>query len=152
MPKQKSYTPNTRVLTCACLHPFQDERYGVNLRVHNARRKPRPGWRWSAGRSRPSAWANRATSPTPRPWPGATTPNAPTSRPPCSRAGAWSSASVSIPSAASSKIATCERLSSASALITDQMWGIYYKPDFLREVWADYLARLEQAGLSRRPN
>jgi hypothetical protein len=45
MPKERSFTPNTRVLRCACRHPFQDERYGINLRVHNARRKPRPGWR-----------------------------------------------------------------------------------------------------------
>ena len=45
MPKEKSFAPNTRVMQCACKHPFQDERYGINLRVHNARRKPRPGWR-----------------------------------------------------------------------------------------------------------
>ena len=45
MPKEKSFTPNTRVLRCACHSPFQDERYGQNMRVHNARRKPRPGWR-----------------------------------------------------------------------------------------------------------
>jgi hypothetical protein len=45
MPKEKTYTPNTRVLKCACKHLFQDERYGVNQRVHNAARKPRPGWR-----------------------------------------------------------------------------------------------------------
>jgi hypothetical protein len=36
---------NTRVMQCTCKHPFQDERYGINMRVHNARRKPRPGWR-----------------------------------------------------------------------------------------------------------
>ena len=45
MPREKSFTPNTRVLRCACQHAFQDERYGQNMRVHNARRKPRPGWR-----------------------------------------------------------------------------------------------------------
>ena len=45
MPKEKSFAPNTRVMQCSRKHPFQDERYGINMRVHNATRKPRPGWR-----------------------------------------------------------------------------------------------------------
>ena len=45
MPKEKTSTPNTRVMRCTCQHAFQDERYGINIRVHNAARKPRPGWR-----------------------------------------------------------------------------------------------------------
>ena len=45
MTKDKVSAPNTRVLRCTCQHPFQDERYGINLRIHNATRKPRPGWR-----------------------------------------------------------------------------------------------------------
>ncbi len=45
MTKDKVSVPNTRVLRCACRHIFQDERYGINLRIHNATRKPRPGWR-----------------------------------------------------------------------------------------------------------
>jgi hypothetical protein len=43
--KDKSFTPNTRVMQCACTRLFPDERYGANVRVHNATRKPRPGWR-----------------------------------------------------------------------------------------------------------
>lgn len=45
MLKVKTFAPNTRVMQCTCRHPFQDERYGQNMRVHNAMRKPRPGWR-----------------------------------------------------------------------------------------------------------
>lgn len=45
MLKVKTFAPNTRVMQCTCRHPFQDERYGINMRVHNAMRKPRPGWR-----------------------------------------------------------------------------------------------------------
>lgn len=45
MPKEKTSAPNTRVMRCTCQHAFQDERYGQNMRVHNAMRKPKPGWR-----------------------------------------------------------------------------------------------------------
>jgi hypothetical protein len=34
-------------MRCTCQHAFQDERYGQNMRVHNAMRKPKSGWRYT---------------------------------------------------------------------------------------------------------
>ena len=42
---QVSPKQNTRIIRCTCKHDFQDERYGQNMRVHNAMLKPKPGWR-----------------------------------------------------------------------------------------------------------
>lgn len=37
----------TKIIRCTCYHPFQDEKYGKGLRVHNRRKKDgkEGGWR-----------------------------------------------------------------------------------------------------------
>lgn len=48
--KPDSKNDTTKVLPCTCIHPFQDERYGVGNRLHNyAKNHPNKtgGWRCS---------------------------------------------------------------------------------------------------------